>query len=141
MRRILPVLALLALAPAPAAAQAQLDDVLDSLARLWSTAELVAIAEMVAADGAEFEVDGHAMGSLNGRKMVAALRRVFEDRETVAVRSSLSSRVMGTDDRAFAELVWDARPPGGTVPERSTVFLALVHEDGAWRVSQIRILP
>lgn len=141
MKRTLLGLLLLALAPGAGAAQAPLPDVLDRLADLWSRAEVAAIAEMVAADGVDVEIEGQSMGALTGRKMVAALRRMFEDRETVGVRSSMSARVVGTDDRAFGELVWDARPPGGTVPERSMVFLALVREADEWRLSQIRILP
>ena len=141
MIRLLTLLVVLVAVPATTSGQAPLADVLDELTGLWARGEVAGIAALVAEDGVEFEVDGRTTGILTGRKVVAALRRLFEDTETVSVRANLSSRVVGTDDQAFAELVWDARPPGGTVAERSTVFLALVRQSQGWRVSQIRILP
>jgi hypothetical protein len=66
------------------------------------------------------------------------LRRVFDDRESVAARASMT-RATG-NDRAFGEIRWDAKARGTTIPERATIFIALIREEGGWRVSEIRLL-
>lgn len=131
-----------ALATAPVAAQTQppLGDVLDSLAALWARGDAAAIVALTSDEGVDIEVAGIAMGSISGRKLSAVLRRLFEDRTTVEVEFLTTAPVQGVEDRAFGELRWTLRPGGATVPERTTVFLALVHERAGWRVTQIRIL-
>lgn len=143
MRRLLTVIAAIAsLAAAPAAAQERppLGDVLDSLAALWARGDATAIAELTSASGVDFEIAGVGMGSISGRKLSAALRRMFEERVTVSVVSRMTSAVQGVEDRAFGELTWKVRHSGATLAESATVFLALVHEPVGWRVTQIRIL-
>lgn len=143
MRRLLLLaLATASLSAAPAAAQepAPLGDVLDSLAGLWARGDASAIADMAAVSGVEVEVAGATIGVISGRKLAAALRRVFDDRVTVAVESKMTSAVRGVEDRAFGELRWQLRIGGASAPEEATVFLALVHEPVGWRVTQIRIL-
>lgn len=132
--------ALLAAPPAAAQDPAPLGDVLDSLAALWARGDATAIAELSSTGGVDFEVHGETVGTISGRKLSAALRRVFEDRVTVAVVSRMTSAVQGVEDRAFGELGWELRRGGASVPEQSTVFLALIHEPVGWRVTQIRIL-
>ena len=142
MTRVLAGLVLLALLAAPMAAQETgVDGVMDSLAGLWARADAAAIARLGAVAGIEMEVDGAPTGPLAGRKMVAELRRVFANRETIRVVPSMTARVVGADDRAFGEFTWEVRPSGASLPERSTVFVALVRERAGWRVSQIRLLP
>lgn len=143
MRRLFALgVAALALGAAPAAAQERppLGDVLDRLASLWARGDVLAIAELTAEGGVDFEIEGVGMGSISGRKLSAALRRIFEERVTVSVVSRMTSAVQGVEDRAFGELTWEVRRAGASIPERATVFLALVHEPVGWRVTQIRIL-
>ena len=138
------LLALLAtaLVAAPAAAQDHrpLGAVLDNLATLWASGDAGAIADLTSTSGIDVEISGSSMGSLSGRKLAAALRRVFDDRVTVSVESKMTSAVKGAEDRAFGELAWVLRPGGASVAESTTVFLALVHEPVGWRITQIRIL-
>lgn len=131
----------LVIGAAPVAAQDPLGDALDTVAGLWARGDAGSLAALVATDGLELELRGKPLGSISGRRVASALRRVFEDYETVSVVAAMTSRVSGTEDRAFGELVWQVRSLGGTVPERTTVFLGLVREPQGWRVSQIRILP
>ena len=76
--------ALLAAPPAAAQDPAPLGDVLDSLAALWARGDATGIAELSAAGGVDFEVEGETVGTITGRKLSASLRRVFYDRVTVA---------------------------------------------------------
>ena len=119
---------------------AEVHDVLDRVAELWARGDAGAIAGLTSESGVDFEVAGVSMGSLSGRKLSAALRRVFEDRVTVDVQFQTTSPVRGVEDRAYGELRWTLRAGGASVPERTTVFLALAHERAGWRVTQIRIL-
>lgn len=134
------VAALLAAAPLAAQEHRPLGAVLDDLAALWARGDAGAIADLTSASGIDVEVAGSSMGSLSGRKLAAALRRVFDDRVTVSVESKMTSPVKGVENRAFGELAWVLRPGGASVSESTTVFLALVHEAGGWRLTQIRIL-
>ena len=132
----------LALLAAPAGAQ-QTDDLtglLDSLAELWSAGNAAGIASHGAATGLDLEVHGDALGSLRGRRAAAALRQLFAGQETVTVQRGSAARVVGAEDRAFGELIWEVRMPGAAVTEARKIFVALVREDDAWRVSEIRIL-
>lgn len=142
MRRVVAALALVGALAGPVSSQeTTVDGVLDSLASIWARSDAAAIAALGSDNGLELEVDGAVVRHLSGRTMVAELRRIFENRETLRVAPGMIARVAGTDDRAFGELTWDVRPSGTTTPERSTIFIGLVREPTGWKVSQIRILP
>ncbi len=141
MRRALVWAVLLGLlGAAPVAAQEDLSRMLDSVAAMWSRGDASALAGFAANRGIEIEVHGASLGRVSGRKAAAAFRHLFADQETVSVRSSMTSRVTGTDRAAFGELTWELRPRGSMVPTRTTVFLGLVREGTSWRLSQVRVL-
>ncbi|MFW5947377.1 MAG: hypothetical protein ACOCUW_02685 [Gemmatimonadota bacterium] len=144
MRRALVPAALVAglLSVAPGAAQeaGDLDGLLDTLGSLWARGDAAALARHGVDAGLDLEVHGELMGPLEGRRAAAALRQLFGGQETVSVQPGAAARVVGAEDRAFAEFVWMVRTPGSVMAERNKIFLALVLEDGDWRVSQIRIL-
>jgi hypothetical protein len=126
--------------PAPLAGQDDLSGVLSTLAGHWARGNASAIAALAAEGGIELEVQGASLGRVSGRKAAAAFRHMFGGQETVSVQANMTSRVTGTDNTAFGELIWEVRPRGSMVPARSTVFLGLVREGPTWRVSQIRVL-
>lgn len=143
MRRAAVVLAAGLLAVAgPAAGQQDddLDGLLDSLAVLWSTGDAAALASHGARAGLDLEVHGELMGSLHGRRAAAALRQLLGATETVDVRTGAAAKVVGAEDRAFGEFIWVVRTPGAEVTEDRRIFMALVREEQAWRISEIRIL-
>lgn len=142
IRSLVVSLALAAVMAAPVSAQEEpdLDGLLDTLATLWARGDAARLAEFSADSGLELEVHGETLGVLAGRRVTAALRRVFANQETVSVVASMTSRVTGAEDRAFGELRWELRPDGTTLPEHNTVFVGLVREHDGWKVSQIRIL-
>lgn len=129
---------------APPASGQQQDDLArlnDTLTTLWQRGDAAGLVRLGAGTGVELEVQGHALGSLTGRRAAAALRHLFAAQQTVAVRSGPPSRVAGADHRAFVELSWEVSPPGTAVTERNTVFIGFVREGAHWKISQIRILP
>lgn len=139
-----PLIAGLALAVAlPSAARGQgdpLDRVLDRLADSWARADAGDIAALVAEPGLSLAVDGEPMGPLGTRQAAAALRRIFEERETVELDPGMERVVGGAPPRAFGELNWRHRARGTTIPERTVVFIGLIREDDGWRLTEIRLL-
>jgi ketosteroid isomerase-like protein len=123
----------------PAAAQ----DVSGSLARVaaaWQRGDAAAITALGANAGISLDVDGRTVGPLAARQAAAVLRRVFEDRESVGVRITMSRIVGGEPARAFGELAWTTRARGTTIPDSARLYIAFVHEDDRWRITEIRLL-
>lgn len=139
--KILSLLIALMLAKASAAQAQRLDDIVDIIAFAWSHGEAKALVAMAARDGIYIETREGRMGPLGGRQAGAVLRRIFEERETVALRPGMVQIVGGAPRRAFAEIAWLTRAPDTTQPERLTVFLELVQDGVRWRITQIRMLP
>lgn len=140
IRRSLALAAVCLLALAARAHAQDLDQVLDNFAAAWARGDAGAIARLAARNGLSIDLGGSPVGPLSPRQAAALLRRIFEDRETVVIRAGMAQVVGGDPPRAFGEVAWATRSRGTTIPERATVFLALVREDGHWRITQIRLL-
>lgn len=143
MTRLAVAVLLLAVGAAGAAAQedqASLDSAFSRIVGLWSTGDASAVAAYAAGTGLSFELDGQPMGPLQMRQAAAALRRLFDQRVTVDVEAGMHGHLVGDADRAFGEFQWLTRLEGTTIPERTTVFLALMREGADWKVTEIRVL-
>jgi hypothetical protein len=138
-RCMLTVAALMALAASPAVAQ-DLAQTLERVATAWHKGDAAAITSLAARSGVSLDVDGRSVGPLGPRQAAAGIRRVFEDRESVAVRSNMSRAVGGAPPRAFGEITWTSRARGTTIPERATIFVAFVLEDDRWRITEMRLI-
>jgi hypothetical protein len=132
-------LAAVAFLPAPAAAQ-DLDQALARIAGAWHRGDAGTIAGLAARTGISLDVDGRPAGPLQARQAAAVIRRIFEDRESVSARANMTRVVGGAPERAFGEISWTTRARGTTIPERATIFVAFVLEDGRWRITEIRLL-
>ncbi len=142
MSRIALVITMLALLTPAAPARAQgLEETMARVASMWERGDVRGLTGQAAASGFALELDARASGPVGSRQAAAALRRLFEDRETVSVRPGVAKVVGGEPTRAFGELQWITRPRGTTIPERRTVFVALVREGQGWRVTEIRVMP
>lgn len=123
----------------PAAAQ-ELQPVLERVASALRRGDVGGISALSARAGVSLDVDGRSVGPLGKRQTTAVLRRLFEDRESVAANVNTIREVGGEPNRAFGEITWSTRARGTTIPERATVFVALVREENGWRVTEIRLL-
>lgn len=142
MRRATLGFAFLALLLAAAPAQAQrLDQTMARVAAMWARGDVRGLTRHAAASGFALRLDASPSGPVGSRQAAAALRRLFEDGETLSVRPGIAKVVGGEPTRAFGELEWITRPRGTTIPERRTVFVALVREGDGWRVTEIRVMP
>jgi hypothetical protein len=131
---------LLLLVSARGASAQELDITLDRIATAWHKGDAAAITAFAARAGISVDADGNPVGPLGPRQAAAVLRRVFDDRESLGARNIMTRDVGGEPARAFGEIGWTARTKGTTIPERATIFVAFVREDGAWKVTEIRIM-
>jgi hypothetical protein len=86
------------------------------------------------------QIGGDKKGVLKPNQVAAVLRNVFDENETVSARTDRAQVMGGSPQRAFGEVVWTARVRGTTIPQRSTVFLALILEEDGWRITEIRLM-
>jgi hypothetical protein len=133
------IAAALLLWPHAAAAQ-DLGRTLDRLAAAWHKGDATAVTGLVARTGISLNVDGRAVGPLPPRQAAAVIRRVFEDRESVSVRSNMTRMAGGSPARAFGEITWTTLARGTTIPGHDTIFVAFVREDDQWRITEIRLI-
>ncbi|MEJ2187106.1 MAG: hypothetical protein P8Z36_14415 [Gemmatimonadota bacterium] len=140
--RLAVALTLLALVATHAAAQqdSTLDRAASRVVRQWAEGNAAGLAALASADGLSVELDGRPLGPLHARQAAAALRRLFDQRETISIYPGMSGRVAGDDNSAFVEFDWIVRISGTTIPEHVTVFVALKRENNSWRVTEIRVL-
>jgi hypothetical protein len=137
-RLALPILLLLA-AAGPVRAQ-ELSDVVERVARSWSRGDASAIVAHAARSGISLDLDGQRVGPIAPRQAAAVLRDVLDRRETVRASAGRARVVGGSPEKGFGEIAWTSRARGTTIPERATVVLAFVREDGQWRVTEIRLM-
>lgn len=133
-------LAVVALAVAVPASAQELAGVVDRVAAAWARGDANGIVAFAARSGVSLDVDGDPVGPLGRRQAAAVLRRLFDKHETVNARTGRAKVVGGSPEKGFGEISWTARVRGTSIPERSTVFVALLREDDRWRVTEIRVM-
>jgi hypothetical protein len=116
------------------------ESVVDRLTGYWARGDAVSIAALAAREGVSLDLDGRTMGPLSARQTTAMLRRLFEERQTINVRMMSAHIVGGRPSRASGEITWMMRSRGTTIPEKTSVFIALVLEEDRWRVTEIRFV-
>jgi hypothetical protein len=131
---------LLSMAAVASGQEVELGRVLDRLASSWARGDANTLAALSARSGISLDIDGDPIGPLTHRQAAAVLRSLFMGRTTHSLSPGLARIVGGQPLRAFGELSWTVRTQGTTIPERTTIFLALVWEGDAWRITQIRLL-
>ena len=133
------VAVMMILAQAPVHAQ-DVQEVIDVLTGLWARSDASAIALLASRQGMTLDLEGRSIGPLGTRQVSALLKEMFNERETLSVRMKPAQLVGGSPGRAFAEITWTLRARGTTIPERTSVFVALVIEEERWRLTEIRLV-
>ena len=127
----------LAAQPAPA----PLEGFVSSVARLWQRGDADALVELAPADGRiVLDLGSDGSGSVEGRHVAAALRRLFGERETVSVRSTQVTLSGGEPVRGFGQLTWVSRLRGVSDQQSSTVYIGAVWEGRGWKIRELRVL-
>lgn len=145
MRRTFLVLALLLLALSPRAADAQrpapLESFIREVAYLWSGGEAAAIAGLMPGHTTLVVDPARGPEAVDARHAAAALRSLFSDRESVAVRPVRVTMAGGRPPRGFGELAWSFRPRGASSAQTRSVYVGVVWTEDGWRISELRLLP
>jgi len=110
------------------------------LATAWARGDFSEIGTRTARSGLSIALDGDRTGPFGERQAAAALKRLFEDRETLSARPGKGGITEGDPRRAFVEISWVSRTRGSRIEERTTVVLALVEEGNEWRITEIRLM-
>lgn len=139
MPRLILAFGLSALLAAPSVAQSAdaFAGFLSHVARAWAAHDVDALAA-AADEEMLLGLDGLPQ-AVGPRHAAAALRALFDDVETLAVRIE-EANVTGAG-RAFGTLSWTARWRGVPVPRTQRVYVGAVWRGDRWRLRELRLWP
>lgn len=130
--------AIVAAAARPVSAQ-DLRPTVSRLASAWARGDFTEIGTRAARSGLSIAVNGDKTGPYNERQAAAALKRVFEDRETLSARPGKSGVIPGNRRKAYVEISWTTRTKGSRIEEQTTVVLQLIEDGQDWRITEIHL--
>lgn len=121
------------------APQPTLDEAGRIFATYWSGGDVGALGGMMSPLGIRLNLEGGGHASVGIRQAIAALRDLHDLHRPGPTRLTRISDAEGDPPRGFVELGWTTVTGAGE-PRAFFVFVAFVLEEGAWRVSEIRVL-
>ena len=140
MKRAL-TLAVTLLAGASAVRAQDFKPTVQRIADAWERGDVGQLGGQASLKGMDLDFYGERLGPVAGRQASNSLRRLFDNRETLAIRIGSAREVRGETRRAaWVELTWITRVRGTSIPDSSTVFLALELDRDQWRITEIRIM-
>jgi hypothetical protein len=130
----------------PAAAQDSpgeipLDTFVDRVAGLWAGADVEALVGLISESEPLLLDAGSGTQSANSRHAAAALRALFAENETVAVRTVRVTMASASPIRGFGELTWTFRTRGTPIDQSRSLYVAALREDGSWHITELRLMP
>lgn len=127
--------------PATAQRVAPLDQFIKEVAYLWSGGDARAIAEYFPEDAQVLLDTGRGTEAIDARHAAAALRSLFAERESVAVRPMRVTMAGSRPPRGFGELSWSYRGRGMSTAQTYSIYVGVVWTDEGWRISELRLMP
>lgn len=141
-RTLLLVLAgLLVAGPAVGQSPAPLEQFVRRVGYLWEAKDVDHLVDLVSESEPVLLDRGGGTERVNGRHAAAALRSLFADRESVAVRATKATVSGGQPVRGFGELTWVYRARGAPGEQTRSVYVGAVWDGRTWRISELRLLP
>lgn len=137
---LLPLLLFGTFVPLPAQEPEPLEQFVLAVARAWASGDAGALVDRAPADGRIVLDLGENMGAVQARHAAAALRALFAERTTTAIRPSRVTVAGGRPLRGFGELQWTSRSRGMSDPQTVTLYVGTVWEGDGWRIRELRIL-
>lgn len=142
MRAALLLLVLLLGAPRPASAQGvPLGEFVEQVAWLWNMGDVAALVDLLPARERVVLDTGRGTEAVTAHHAGAALRALFDGRESLGVRSVRTSVAGRTPPRGFGELQWSYRVRGGPSAQSRSVYIGAVWEGRGWRINELRLMP
>ena len=132
----------LLLGSSPDACRGQsLADAASAFAGLWGGGGVSGLEGSMSRSGVRLQWEGRQVGSLDPQHAVASIREYMGSREAAGTRVTRVEAVGGEPPKGYAEIRWESRIQGTSDVVARTVFVAFVSENGAWRVTELRVLP
>jgi hypothetical protein len=129
--------------PAPAATQEttpSLEAFVQQVARLWAAGDAGGLVELMPSDNRLLLDTGTGTEAANSRHASAALRALFSERETTAVRAVRVTVASSRPPQGFGEIAWTFRARGSPGDQTRNVYVAALWEAPAWRISELRVM-
>lgn len=145
MRLVIVACTIALLAAVPAGAQARpsvpLEGFIQQVAWLWNMGDVSAVVDLLPRRDRIILDVGSGTQTVQPRHAAAALRALFDARETGAARAVNVTMAGGDPPRGFGELAWSFRPRNAPSSVTRSVFVGAVWQDGAWRINELRLVP
>jgi hypothetical protein len=147
MRALALLIVAIAFSGQPAAAQntdpgdVPLEAFVQQVVRLWSSADVAALVELIPADNRLVLDTGSGIENANSRHAAAALRALFAQSETVGARAVRVTVASTFPVRGFGELAWTFRARGAPGEQSRSVYVAAAWQDDGWRITELRLMP
>lgn len=143
---VLVLLAGLVATPGGAAAQATaseqpIEAFIQHVTRLWVAGDVAAIVELLPGSNRVLLDTGSGTESANDRHAAAALRALFASSETTGARPVRATLASASPSRGFGEVLWTFRSRGSPAEQSRSIYVAALFEEGAWRISELRVMP
>lgn len=132
-------------AAAPASAQRSpgvpLEDFVQQVAWLWNMGDVAALVDLLPLRDRLVLDTGSGTESVQPRHAAAALRALFDARESSAARAVRVTLAGGDPPRGFGELSWSFRSRGAPTSQTRSVFVGAVWQRDGWRINELRVMP
>lgn len=120
---------------------ASLESFVERVTRLWGSGDAGGLARLAPTDGEVLlDVGEGRAGVVRGRHAAAALRALFEGRESVSVRPNRVALSDGDPAHGFGEIAWVFRSRGVSDPQNVILYVGAVRDGAEWRIRELRIL-
>jgi hypothetical protein len=130
--------------PAPASAQnapVPLEEFVQQVAWLWNMGDVAALVDLLPLRDRVVLDTGSGSEAVAPRHAAAALRALFDARETSDARTVRVTLAGGDPPRGFGQLEWSFRSRGAPTSQTRSIYIGALWQGSAWRISEIRIMP
>lgn len=131
-------------APKPASGQGApgvpLEDFIQQVAWLWNMGDVAALVDLLQAQDRVVLDTGSGTEAVQPRHAAAALRALFDSRQTGGARAVRATIAGGDPPRGFGELSWSFRSRNAPTSETRSVFVGAVWQGDAWRINELRVM-
>lgn len=136
-------IALVCAAAAPASAQrpsVPLEQFVQQVAWLWNMGDVSALVDLLRQGDRVVLDTGGGTEAVTPRHAAAALRALFDGRETHGARVVRVTLSGGSPPRGFGELGWSYRSRGAPASQNRSVYVGAVWEGSGWRIGELRVM-
>lgn len=110
-------------------------------ARAWVDGDSRGLESLFEPDGIRLHLQGELYPTVDPNRAVGAIRAFLDKYAGGEAELMRTSRSSGGEPRGFADFQWRTQVAGSGEVVIFTLFVAFSMDDGAWTVTEIRVLP